>query len=125
MVVPFGNIRSFVGSPSQKPKRKISCLLKLEDYALVWWPVVLGLTAEALDGELVSGAVSVDHHHAGTVVPLKFESCRAADQVHVARVIYLKAKLLESRLGISQVDIELRGKMKKISCQYQMSTSRS
>lgn len=126
MVVPFGNIRSFVGSPSQKPKRKISCLLKLEDanesfYALVWWPVVLGLTAEALDGELVSGAVSVDHHHAGTVVPLKFESCRAADQVHVARVIYLKAKLLESRLGISQVDIELRGKMKKIC----MSTSRS
>lgn len=27
MVVPFGNVRSFVGSPSQKPKRKISCLL--------------------------------------------------------------------------------------------------
>lgn len=55
------------------------------------------------------------------MVPLKFESSRAADQVHVARVIYLKAKLLESRLGISQVDIELGGKMKKIC----MSTGRS
>lgn len=91
--------------------------MELKTLTLVWWPLVLGLTAEALNGEFVVGAVSVDHHHAGAVVPLKFESSRAADQVHVARVIYLKAKLFKSRLGVSQVDIELGGKMKNKACQ--------
>lgn len=83
--------------------------------------MVLVLTAEALNWELVAGAVSVDHHHAGAVVPLKFESRRAANQVHVARVVYLKAKLLESRLGVSRVDVELGGTIKKIG----ISTNRS
>lgn len=104
----------------------MSCLCKFKDGTesfdtLVWWPLVLALTTEALNGKFVVGAVSVDHHHAGAVVPLKFESSRAADQVHVARVIYLKAKLFKSRLGVSQVDKELGGKVKK-KC---MSTSRS
>lgn len=75
--------------------------------------MVLGLTAEAFNGEFVVGAVSVDDHHTRAVVPLEFESSRAADQVHVARVIYLKAKLFKSRLGVSQVDIELGGKIEK------------
>lgn len=83
-------------------------------------PSVLGLTAEAFNGELVVGAVSVDYHHTGAVVPLKFESGRAADQVHVARVIYLKAKLFKSRLGVSQVDIELGGKIKEMHVKHQI-----
>lgn len=72
----------------------------------------MGLTAEALDGEFVAGDVSVNHHHAGTVVPLEFESSWAADQVHVARVVYLKAEFLKSRLGVPRVDVDLGVKAK-------------
>lgn len=50
--------------------------------------------------KLGAGAVAVDHHHAGAVVPLKLETSRAADQVHVACVVDFKAKLFESRLGV-------------------------
>lgn len=49
---------------------------------------------------LVAGAVSLDHQHAGAVVPLQLETSWAADQVHVACVVDLKSKLFESRLGI-------------------------
>ncbi len=41
------------------------------------------------------------------MVPLQLETSRAADQVHVARVVDLKAKLLESRLGVPRVDVQL------------------
>lgn len=58
------------------------------------------LTTEAHGGELVVGAVGVDHHHAGAVVPLQLQTSWAADQVHVARVVDLESKLLESRLGV-------------------------
>lgn len=67
------------------------------------------LTTEALGGELVAGAVGVDHHHAGAVVPLQLQARGAADQVHVARVVDLESELLESRLGVAGVDVELRG----------------
>lgn len=59
------------------------------------------LTTEALGWKLVAGAVSVNHHHAGAVVPLQLETGRATDQVHVARVVDLKAVLLESRFGVT------------------------
>lgn len=66
------------------------------------------LTTEAHGGKLVAGAVSVDYHHAGAVVPLQLETSWTADQVHVACVVDLKAILLESRLGIPRVDVELK-----------------
>ena len=66
------------------------------------------LTTEALGGELGAGAVGVDHHHAGTVVPLQLKTSRAADQVHVACVVDLKSKLFESRLSVPWIYIELK-----------------
>lgn len=58
------------------------------------------LTTDALGVELGAGAVGVDHHHAGTVVPLQLKTSRAADQVHVACVVDLKSKLFKSRFGV-------------------------
>lgn len=40
--------------------------------------------------------------------PLQLETGRAPDQVHVACVIDLEAKLFEARFGVPRVDVELR-----------------
>lgn len=58
-------------------------------------------TTEAHGGQFAAGAVGVDHHHPGAVIPLHLETRRAADQVHVACVVDLKAKLSEPRLGVA------------------------
>lgn len=65
------------------------------------------LTTEAHGGEFAACVVGVDHHHAGAVVPLHLEPGRAADQVHVARVVDLKAVLFKTRLGVARVHEEL------------------
>lgn len=58
--------------------------------------------------QLAARAVGVDDQHAGAVVPLQLETGRAADQVHVARVVDLEAELLEAGLGVARVDVELK-----------------
>lgn len=62
-------------------------------------------TTEAHGGQLVAGAVCFDHHHASAVKPLQLETSRTPNQVHVAGVIDLKAKLFEARFGVPRVDI--------------------
>lgn len=69
-------------------------------------------TAETHGGQRLAGAVAFDHHHAGAVKPLQLETSRSPDQVHVARVVDLKAKLFEPRFGVPRVDIELRKQRK-------------
>lgn len=59
------------------------------------------LTAEAHGGKFPSQAISVNYHHASAVVPLYFKTSWAADQVHVACVIDLKAILFKTGLGVS------------------------
>lgn len=65
------------------------------------------LTTEAHGGKLLARDVRINHHHAGAVVPLHLETTRAADQVHVARVVDLKAILFKTGFGVPGVDIEL------------------
>lgn len=69
--------------------------------------ICFALTTKAHSGKLLASDVSINHHHAGAVVPLHLETTRAAYQVHVARVIDFKAILFKTGLGIPGVDIEL------------------
>lgn len=70
------------------------------------------LTTEAHGWKLNAGAVGVNHHHPGAVVPLQFKTSGTTDQVHVACVIDFKAVLLESRFGIPRIHVELKGNKK-------------
>lgn len=70
-------------------------------------PIHHSLTTEAHGGKFVVGAIRVDHHHAGAVVPLQLETSWAADQVHVSCVVDLKAIFLETGFSVPRIDVQL------------------